>query len=232
MGRPAPGGKLFDGQHNMVQATIHLAEPLLEGQLGLYGELSLLELTGALYPPPGAAPVRLMPAPGRRAQFLGGRSLVGNVHSLVAVPDSGAQRSAARGGGLALPRPSLSPRLAAPSLTRNTHHPHRPPHPSPSPPPSPAPADWAPGEVRVFYAYHQLATGFLYQIKVSAPKLAKTGLPVVAATQAQDNTKGPMGATPAAGEVAIWLINLSEGVIRADGPGAPLTLMAGTLANA
>ena len=86
MKRPPPGGTLFSGQHNLGQFVINLAETLGESQLNLYGELSLIELTGKvtpLYPS-----ILATTSSNSKYLFNGGKSLVGNFHILRAVAKS------------------------------------------------------------------------------------------------------------------------------------------------
>lgn len=45
------------GTH-VLQITLNLAAPLQEGQFALFGELNLVEMTGALTPPSYSTPVR------------------------------------------------------------------------------------------------------------------------------------------------------------------------------
>lgn len=77
-----PGGKLFTGQHNLGNYVINLAAPLGEGQLGLYGELNAIQLTGRVNAVTPA--ITCTSSSNTKSKFNGGRSLVGNYHALKA----------------------------------------------------------------------------------------------------------------------------------------------------
>jgi hypothetical protein len=77
-----PGGKLFSGQHNLGNYVINLAAPLQEGQLGLYGELNAIQLTGKVNPVTPA--IVCTTSSDSKSKFNRGRSLVGNYHALKA----------------------------------------------------------------------------------------------------------------------------------------------------
>lgn len=78
-------------------------------------------------------------------------------------------------------------------------------------------AAWQPGEIRSAWVYTQLATEYLYQIKVDAAR-AGNGLAIVSATQAQDNSRGPGGFQAVTDELQIWLVNSSGGQLPANQP--------------
>ena len=67
--------------------NLGLATQLGEGQLGLWGELNLLEFAGAVTPAP-SVPVRAMNGNNQKGNFNGGRSLVGNYFTIHFYPDS------------------------------------------------------------------------------------------------------------------------------------------------
>lgn len=84
--------------------------------------------------------------------------------------------------------------------------------------------------MRVFYVYHQLATGYLFQIKCQSPLLASTKSPAIACVQAQDNTFG-IGTTPVLYEIQLNMVNMSGATIKA-GQAVPFTLTVGTMGQA
>lgn len=178
-GQLANGARMFTGAHNMLQATINLANAVPENGLGLYGQLNLIELTGRTTPMPGTPAIPMMTASNTKAKFNGGKALVGNYFSLIARPTS----------------------------------------------------DWLPGQIMKFFVYHQLATGSLYQMKCNAPKVS--GLPIIACTQAQDNSQAPasLEGTMVPYEIGLWLINTQKAAIKA-GTSVPFSLAVATLGPA
>ncbi|GAB4817139.1 hypothetical protein N2152v2_004185 [Parachlorella kessleri] len=86
---PNAGSKVFGpGKLDQMQIAIKHNAALMERQFGLWGELNLVELSGALTPGLPSTAVRMVNAPNSKAAFNGGKSIHGTYNTLQAVPDT------------------------------------------------------------------------------------------------------------------------------------------------